>query len=123
MKKCFLILLLLAIPSIVFAQGSPVVVFSEGQYATTFAVICSSSTATEIRPANVKRLELSLFNPEVGSYVYISTYAATSTSALYPIATSSGTSVFGVNPYTGAVYGLSGKNNATITVRGWETTR
>ena len=114
-------LLLMLLPVITLA--GPVEIWSVGQNAETFKVVCSSTTATEIRPANVKRLEFRLFNPALDGLVYISTYAATASTDLYPIATASQTSLFGVNPYTGAIYGLSGKDNATITIRGWETTR
>jgi len=74
--------------------------------AVTAVVTCSSVTATEIRPSNEFRKKIFIQNVESSQVVYISTYAATATTALIRVSTG-GSITSGNNPYTGAIYGLS----------------
>lgn len=72
----------------------------------TYAVSCSTTTATELRPASSgsQRKGISFYNNS--SYtVYIGSYAATSTTSLYPVPSKASFSD-NIEPYIGAWYGL-----------------
>ena len=119
MKKLWLVLCLLFIPAI--ALAGPVEIWSVGQDFTTFQVSCSSSTATEIRPANDKRLSLILYHKSAPS-LYIASSAVTSVTNLFPLDTTTYFSLT-INPPIKAIYGLTQAGQSPVTVYGLETTR
>ena len=114
-----LLLCLLFIPAVSLA--GPVEIWSVGQDFTTFQTSCSSSTATEIRPVNSKRLSLILYHKSAPT-LYIASSAVTSVTNLLPLDTT--TYLFlDVNPPIGAIYGLTQAGQDPVTVYGLETTR
>ena len=126
MKKILITILLLLLAVPLFAAGNPVEVQSAGYNMTTFAIPCSSNTATQIIAANNKRVSITINNPSLVYSVYIASYAATaavSTSSLEIIRPTS-TYHRDTNPYLGAFYGLSfAGNQSTTTVNGEEISR
>ena len=81
-----------------------------------YAVTASSSVATSARPANTERNGIVIRNNYTDT-VYLSTWAATSSSGLYPIAASAEFADDSA-PYTGAWYVLAPPtiSSATVTV-------
>lgn len=84
-----------------------------------YAVSADSTTATQLRPANATRTAIYITNAGA-QVVYISTYAATSTAGLYPLAangTPEDTFIDNNQPYTGAWYGMTTAGQAAQDMR------
>lgn len=79
----------------------------------TYTIDCSSITATQIRPLNTDRKGILIYN-DGGYIVYLSSYAATATTALYPIVIGGEYKETGIQCYTGVWYGIGA---GTVTVK------
>jgi len=125
MKK---ILFLCILSSFAFAGGKVRIWDSGGddldlkaKVMTTNKVTLSSSTATEIEPANTSRKKIEVKNITGGTYeVGICTYAATSLSKCFILnKKDSFGSIYkdeGIQCYTGAIYGLGAAGISTSSV-------
>lgn len=113
MKKIVLILLFLFAAVSLYAQGEPVEIWGAGENGNIFDTVVSPTNATAVTASRIKRLRIDLHNPDSTYDLYISTYAATSSTGLYTIE-QSGTYTQEVNPYSGIFYILAATGDQTV---------
>jgi hypothetical protein len=127
MKKYLAIFIILAMVGYAYAQRMVRPVDDEADkldfYAdnmTITTVSCSSVTATSLLTATATRKAFMVQN--IGTQtVYLSTYAATSSTALYDIGAGEIVSDSGIQVYNGALFGLTTANQSSQSVKVIET--